>query len=175
VSLAENLTAARAAAGLSQQKVADTVGIPRPSLSDIERGKRSVDAMELKAFADLYGTTADALLGGEPMLPSVRTPDGLMVRMEKVTNDLHGYLEQRARELAQPRIQVAEEEAALRVLQICGQLQRAKDLEDELRRQYAAAVKRAHRAEHRLDIKHTAGECGTCDEARLEAKKGTPA
>ena len=63
MSLARNLAAARAAAGLSQQKVADATGIPRPGVSDIERGKREVSAPELKALADLYRTTADELLG----------------------------------------------------------------------------------------------------------------
>lgn len=62
MSLVENLRAARAAASLSQEHVAGAVGIPRPALSDIERGQRQVSASELKAFAALFGVTADELL-----------------------------------------------------------------------------------------------------------------
>jgi transcriptional regulator with XRE-family HTH domain len=69
VSLVENLAAARAAAGLSQQKVADATGIPRTAVSDIEHGKREVSAPELKAFADLYGMSMDALMGAAPAAP----------------------------------------------------------------------------------------------------------
>lgn len=61
--LAETLLAARIAAKLSQQQVADATGIPRSGVSDIEHDKREVSALELKAFATLFGMTTDALLG----------------------------------------------------------------------------------------------------------------
>jgi transcriptional regulator with XRE-family HTH domain len=70
VSLAENLLAARTSGRLSQQKVADAIGIPRSGVSDVERGLRDVSAAELKAFADLYGQSMDALMGGVPTDPS---------------------------------------------------------------------------------------------------------
>lgn len=73
MSLAKNLFAAREAAGLSQQQVADATGIPRSGVSDVERGLREVSALELKAYADLFGTTADALLNGEQ--PAATVPD----------------------------------------------------------------------------------------------------
>ncbi|MDX3661271.1 helix-turn-helix transcriptional regulator [Streptomyces sp. ID05-26A] len=63
MSLAENLAAARKAAGLSQQKVADVTGIPRTAVSDMERDVRAVSALELDALADLYDTTMGDLLG----------------------------------------------------------------------------------------------------------------
>ncbi|WP_436776755.1 helix-turn-helix domain-containing protein [Yinghuangia sp. YIM S09857] len=40
--------------GMSQQFVADGTGIPRTAISDIERGARRVDSLELKKFARLY-------------------------------------------------------------------------------------------------------------------------
>ncbi|ANZ35296.1 hypothetical protein BBK82_03575 [Lentzea guizhouensis] len=78
MSLAENLRVARAASGLSQQAVADSTGIPRTAVSDIEHGKREVGALELKALANLFGTSADALLGGEPPQLSATDPATLL-------------------------------------------------------------------------------------------------
>lgn len=169
MSLAENLVAARTAAGLSQRQVADALGSHQPKVSEIEHGQRAVSALELKVLAELYGTTADALLDTAAP-PSVRTPDGLMERLEKVTSDLHGYLEGRAQELATPHIQAIGKIAEERVRQAEFELQRATDLLEETRRQWKGDLKRAHRAEHRLDMTHPAGECGRCDEDRLNAK-----
>jgi transcriptional regulator with XRE-family HTH domain len=39
---------------LSQQYVAEHTGIPRSAVSDIERGERKVDSLELKKLARLY-------------------------------------------------------------------------------------------------------------------------
>lgn len=167
--LAETLLCARIAAKLSQQQVADATGIPRSGVSDVERGVREVSALELRAYAELFSTTTDALLGHEPPAPSVHTPEGLMARLEAVTNNLYGYLADRAQELAEPHIQVAEQAAAERVRQAEFQVQRATDLLEETRRQWKADLKRAHRAEHRIGRTHTAGECGTCDQEQLLA------
>lgn len=162
MSLAENLRAARAAAGLSQQQVSGVVGIQRTSLSDIENGGRAVSALELKAFAELYGTTTDALLENPPIEPVVRTPAQAMARLEKVTSDLNGYLEQRAQELAQPRIELAEEAAARRVNQAEAELRRSNDLVAELRRQLTAAWRGQARARHAAGLRHEKDYCEHC-------------
>lgn len=162
MSLAENLLAARTAAKLTQQQVAGVVGIQRTALSDIEHGSRAVSALELKAFAGLYGTTADALLDGEPATPSIATAGNLLERLEKVTSDLHGYLEQRARELAQPWIEKVEEAAALRVQQAEVELRRSNDLVAELRRQMKAALKGQARAQHAAGLRHDKEFCAHC-------------
>jgi transcriptional regulator with XRE-family HTH domain len=39
---------------LSQQYVADHTGIPRSAISDVERGVRKVDSLELRKLARLY-------------------------------------------------------------------------------------------------------------------------
>lgn len=39
---------------LSQQYVSDRTGIPRSAISDVERGERKVDSLELKKLAGLY-------------------------------------------------------------------------------------------------------------------------
>lgn len=172
MSLSENLRAARAVAGLSQQQVAGVVGIQCTSLSDVEHGSRAVSALELKAFAELFETSTDALLGHEIPLPGRGTPEGLVARLEKVTENLYGYLADRARELAEPHIQVAEQAVAERIRKAEFELQRVNDLLKETQLMWKADLKRAHRAEHRLGMMHPAGECGTCDDNRLAAKKG---
>jgi transcriptional regulator with XRE-family HTH domain len=53
---------ARRRAGLSQQDVATTLGVPRSAVSDIEHGRRRIDALELARFARLTGTSVDTLL-----------------------------------------------------------------------------------------------------------------
>jgi transcriptional regulator with XRE-family HTH domain len=52
--LAERLREAREYLGLSQQFVADNSRIPRVAISEIENGKRRVEALELDALAALY-------------------------------------------------------------------------------------------------------------------------
>lgn len=52
--------------GLSQQLVTDSTGIPRSAVSEIERGNRRVDSLELRKLAKVYRTTVSRLLGEEP-------------------------------------------------------------------------------------------------------------
>ncbi|MGH3721790.1 MAG: helix-turn-helix domain-containing protein [Pseudonocardiaceae bacterium] len=52
--LGARLRESREYLGLSQQLVADRTGIPRSAISDIERGLRKVDSLELKKFALVY-------------------------------------------------------------------------------------------------------------------------
>jgi transcriptional regulator with XRE-family HTH domain len=52
--LAERLREAREYLGLSQQFVADHTRISRVAISEIENGRRRVEALELKALAGLY-------------------------------------------------------------------------------------------------------------------------
>lgn len=52
--LAERLRLAREAAGISQDAVAQTLGVPRAAISQIEHGNRRVEAIELARLAKLY-------------------------------------------------------------------------------------------------------------------------
>lgn len=52
--LGEKLKKLREYLGMSQQYVAECTGVPRSAVSDIERGQRKVDAVELTKFARLY-------------------------------------------------------------------------------------------------------------------------
>jgi transcriptional regulator with XRE-family HTH domain len=52
--------------GFSQQMVADRTGIARSSISDIERGARRVNSLELKKLARLYRRPAGYFLDERP-------------------------------------------------------------------------------------------------------------
>ena len=62
-SLAGRLRLAREMAGLTQGQVAIQLGWHRPTVSEIEAGRRRVLAEELKTLAELYGVNAPWLIG----------------------------------------------------------------------------------------------------------------
>ncbi len=64
--LARKLREAREYVNLSQQFVAAQTGIPRSAISDIERGTRRVESLELKRLAELYRMPIDFFLGTVP-------------------------------------------------------------------------------------------------------------
>ncbi len=53
--LGERLRTARELAGLSQGQAAKHLGFHRPTISEIEAGRRNVKVDELKSFSNLYG------------------------------------------------------------------------------------------------------------------------
>jgi len=64
--LARRLRESREYLGLSQEAVAERLGVPRASVSAMEAGKRKVSSMELRDLARLYRTSVEQLLGEEP-------------------------------------------------------------------------------------------------------------
>jgi transcriptional regulator with XRE-family HTH domain len=70
--LATRLREAREYLNLSQQFVADKAGIPRSAVSDIERGVRKVDSLELRKLARLYMYPVGYFLGEEEVADDVR-------------------------------------------------------------------------------------------------------
>lgn len=56
-SLATRLRAAREQAGLSQGQVARMLGLHRPSISEMEAGRRRVTAEEIAKLAGIYGVS----------------------------------------------------------------------------------------------------------------------
>jgi len=64
-SVAARLREARRLAGLSQAQVAKLMGLHRPTVTEIEAGRRRVASEELAALSDLYGVTTAWLLGEE--------------------------------------------------------------------------------------------------------------
>lgn len=59
--IANRLRLAREMAGLSQSQVATMLGLNRPSVSEIEAGRRKVAAEELAQLAAIYGVDANWL------------------------------------------------------------------------------------------------------------------
>lgn len=84
---------AREALNLGQEKMAEIVGISRPSLSMIENGKREVSATELLRFAEALGRSLDYFLRPEdsgtldfaPLLRIVNEDGTSQVREPAVT------------------------------------------------------------------------------------------
>lgn len=63
LAIAQRLRLARENAGLSQGQVAKKLDLQRPSISEMEAGRRRVSAEELSALAALYHVDTDWLLG----------------------------------------------------------------------------------------------------------------
>lgn len=63
--LAERIRNARELAGLSQGQAAKLMGFHRPTISEIEAGRRNVKAEELSTFSELYGVDVSWLVSGE--------------------------------------------------------------------------------------------------------------
>lgn len=64
--IANRLRVAREQAGLSQGQVAKKLDLHRPTISEIEAGRRSVSAEELTKFARLYGVETWWLACADP-------------------------------------------------------------------------------------------------------------
>lgn len=62
--ISDRLRQAREAAGLSQGQVAKKLSMHRPTISEIEAGRRKVSADEIAAFATVYGIPIDWIIRG---------------------------------------------------------------------------------------------------------------
>jgi transcriptional regulator with XRE-family HTH domain len=63
--IAQRLRTAREHAGLSQGQVAKMLDMHRPTISEIEAGRRKVSAEELTSFARIYEVSVSWLTGSE--------------------------------------------------------------------------------------------------------------
>lgn len=63
--IARRLRQARELAGLSQAQVSNLLGLHRPSISEIEAGRRRVSADELVKLARIYRVAVDWLTKGD--------------------------------------------------------------------------------------------------------------
>lgn len=66
----------RAKRGWSQEQLATELGIPRTAISQIEKNERGVSSTELKKLTEVFGVTADFLLGleNEPQVILEKAP-----------------------------------------------------------------------------------------------------
>ncbi len=67
IKLADRLVSLRKENKLSQEALAEKLGLSRQSISKWERAEASPDTDNLIALADLYGMSLDELLGNEPV------------------------------------------------------------------------------------------------------------
>lgn len=67
----ERLRAAREAAGIKQSTAAEAAGIARTTLVAIEQGERRLRIAELRKFAQLYKTSANAIMRTEAVRPEL--------------------------------------------------------------------------------------------------------
>ena len=66
--LADNLKSARTSRGLTQDQVAQAIGLARPTYALIESGKRDVTLSQAETLAALLRTSVDELRGvGTPV------------------------------------------------------------------------------------------------------------
>ena len=63
--MAEKLKLARELAGLSQSQAAKLLNVSRPTISEIEAGRRNVASSEIIQFSELYDVDLTWILGGE--------------------------------------------------------------------------------------------------------------
>lgn len=94
--IAAALRQAREAAGLSQGQAARRLGLHRPTVSEIEAGRRRVSAEELKAFADLYRVDVAWILSGGTASPAPVADEVLLAarRLSRWSDDDLGRLEE---------------------------------------------------------------------------------
>lgn len=64
MSISDRLREAREIAGLSQGQVAKRLGMHRPTISEIEAGRRKVAADEVESFANLYDVSVEWIVNG---------------------------------------------------------------------------------------------------------------
>lgn len=81
--LAQRLREAREYLNLSQQFVSDQTGLPRSAISDIERGTRRVDSLELKQLAALYRRPMAFFLGEEDEIAESAVATEALARVTK--------------------------------------------------------------------------------------------
>jgi transcriptional regulator with XRE-family HTH domain len=81
--LADRFRLARERAGLSQGQVAKLMDMHRPTVTEIEAGRRHLKAHELTRFADLFGVSVSWLAGEAPDRVAVDDP-----RIKMVARDL---------------------------------------------------------------------------------------
>lgn len=99
--LSQRLRDAREYLGLSQEFVAEQLGVPRASMSAMETGKRKVSSLELKQLARLYKQTVEYFLGEEEMIPQGQPKDEALLALYRTTRDLSSEDRQQVLRFAQ--------------------------------------------------------------------------
>ena len=93
--LGNRLRAARERRGLSQQAVADALGLPRTAITNMETGARAVSTLEITKLADLYGQTPAYFLA-----PNEQEAEDLLVVLHRAAPEIEGTPEIKTRLVA---------------------------------------------------------------------------
>lgn len=80
--LADRLRQARLEGNISQEAAAEVLGLPRPTISQIEAGKRGVDSLELVKLSKLYAKSLSFFLEVQPQKPDEKGAVSLLFRAE---------------------------------------------------------------------------------------------
>jgi Zn-dependent peptidase ImmA (M78 family)/transcriptional regulator with XRE-family HTH domain len=83
--LGRRLRAAREGRGLSQEAVADALGLPRTAITNMEAGTRTVSTLEITKLADLFGKTASYFLASNE-----EEADDLQVVLHRAAPEIEG-------------------------------------------------------------------------------------
>jgi transcriptional regulator with XRE-family HTH domain len=86
--LGSRLKEAREYLGLSQELVAERLGVPRASVSAMETGKRKVSSLELKHLARLYRRPVSYFLGEEEPSEEIEPQDTTFRALYRTTREL---------------------------------------------------------------------------------------
>ncbi|MBK9039201.1 MAG: helix-turn-helix domain-containing protein [Bdellovibrionales bacterium] len=81
--LGRRLREARENCGLSQQVAADSIGIPRTAVTQLEAGNRAVSTLELAQLAELYKQPVANFFGEQPL-----HEDDLLVALHRLAPGL---------------------------------------------------------------------------------------
>lgn len=74
--LSENLYALRHKSGLSQEQLAEKIGVSRQAISKWETGASAPDLEKLRVLSECFGVTLDQLAGAKPVGSGADTPPG---------------------------------------------------------------------------------------------------
>lgn len=88
ITFGENILLWRLHRSLTQEQLANRAGIPRPNLSDIEKGKRDVTLSTIRSLAKALDVSPGTLVNGEP--PKCKSPQKPLTRecMERVARSV---------------------------------------------------------------------------------------
>jgi len=99
--LGDRLREAREYLGISQEFVAEHLGVPRASVSGMETGKRKVSSLELKKLAYLYKQPIAFFLGEEQPTEVDESNDQTLRALFRTTKALSGEDRQQVLRFAQ--------------------------------------------------------------------------
>lgn len=92
--IGERLKQAREQAGLSQQKAAEVLDVPRSAISKIESGQQKIDSIQIRTLSEQYGVSLDELLADpdeQSELPPVESKEEIRLRIERNSDQFQEY------------------------------------------------------------------------------------